>query len=100
MAARREPGDREVARGRSVYRAALREEGARLAALLPPAVAIAGAAGAWLWLAPVTNDDLPTDFAQFFATSAQVIATLFVALALEAVIFRETAAAETAFATR
>ena len=72
----------------SVYRTALRTREGKIAGLLPPVVAVAGCAAALTVLRPTVGESFPDDFSQFFGTSAQVIATLLVALALEKAAFQ------------
>ena len=68
---------------KSVFARALKTNRGRRALVIPPVVAIGGYLAGLDVVTPTINANFPKDFSPFFATSAQVIAALLVALVVE-----------------
>jgi hypothetical protein len=74
----------------SIYQLAIRSRRDKVRAFLPPLVALVAYVLGLTVLGPKANSTFAKDFQPFFSTSAQVIATLLVALAIGRVVLGRT----------
>jgi hypothetical protein len=86
--------------GKSTLTVVFESKRGKRALFIPPAVAVAGYVAGLTILGPKINKAFPTDFHQFFSTSAQVIATLLVVLAVEQAVFESEMAPTTKLAAQ